>query len=109
MADRTVISKTTIPGGSVGVGFQEFVWAAADTTNFNRFASTGKEILLARNTDVSPHKVTRYKPAGKIEYTLGADDYLTTGQIPSSGWNQSGYVNVDADSDTIEFAVLMLP
>ncbi len=112
---RTSISKTTLPGGtSVGVGFQEFTWTAADPVNYNSFASTGKEILCIRNLNAdSPlvsHTVTLHKTNGKIQISIPGGDYYCTGQIPSTGWEQSGDVIwIDADDTDIEYAVLVLP
>ena len=76
---RTTLSKTTLPGGSSsGVGFQEFTWTAADISNFNAFASTGKEVLMIRNVNAaSPlvsYTVTLHKVAGRIEVTLAGGE-----------------------------------
>ena len=113
---RTTLTPTSIAGGSsVGLGFVEFLWTAADAVNFNQFASVaGKEILLARNTNAdSPavsRKVTVHKTNGKIEYTLAGGAYVTVGQIPTSGFKQADtYVYVDGDHAELEFAVLVLP
>ncbi len=112
---RTTLSPTSIAGGSsVGVGFVEFAWADCDPVNGNQFASTGKELLLARNTNAdSPavsRKVTVQKTNGRIEYTLSADGNATAGQIPTSGHKQAdNYVYVDGSHADIEFAVLVLP
>ncbi len=108
---RTTLTPTSIAGGSsVGVGFVEFLWTAADAVNFNQFASTGKELLLAWNSGASDRKVTIQKTNGKVEYTLAAGEYLTAGQIPTSGYRQADtYVYVDGDHAEVEFAVLVLP
>lgn len=112
---RTTLTPVSIAGGSsVGVGFQEFPWAAADAVNGNQFAGTGKEILMIRNVNAdSPlvsRKITLLKTNGKIEYTLGGGEYATTGQIPTSGYRQvDTYVYVDGEHANIELAVLVMP
>jgi len=112
---RTTLTPTSIAGGSsVGVGFQEFTWTDADVANGNQFVSTGKEILLARNTNAdSPlvdRKVTMHKTNGQIEHTLGGGEYLTSGQIPTTGWQQGDtYCYINGDHADIEFAVLVMP
>ncbi len=112
---RTTLTPTTIPGGSSsGVGFKEFTWTAADPTNGNQFVSTGKEILLARNVNAdSPlvdRKVTVLKVNGQIEHTAAGGVFLTTGQIPATGWKQvDTYVYIDGAHADIEFAVLVMP
>jgi hypothetical protein len=92
----------------------EFTWTDADPTNGNQFASTGKEFLLARNTNSdSPlldRKVTIQKTNGKIEYVLGGGEYLAAGQIPTSGYKQAdNYVYIAGAHADIEFAVLVMP
>lgn len=112
---RTTITPTSISGGSsVGVGFVEFTFGDCDPTNGNQFVSTGKELLIARSTNAdSPstdRKVTIQKTNGKIEYTLAAGEYLTAGQVPTSGYRQAdNYVYIDGSHADIEFAVLVLP
>lgn len=113
---RTTLAKINLPGGSsVGVGFQEFTWTAADAVNYNAFSSTGKEILVVRNTNAdSPlvsYTITLHKTNGKIQITIPGGDYYCTGQIPTAGWKQTSDSNVwvDAPNAQIEFAALMLP
>jgi hypothetical protein len=111
---RTTLSPTNLPGGSTGVGAQDFTWTAADASNGNQFASTGKEILLVRNVNAaSPpvsRKVTLFHVKGKIEYTLGAGEFSSFGQIQTSGWKQTdNYVYVTGEHADIQLAVLVLP
>ena len=111
---RTTIAPVTMPGGSYGVGFNEFTWQAADVANGNQFLSTGKEILLMRNVNAdSPavaRKITLYKTSGTIEYTLGAGEYAASGVIPVTGWKQTDtYVYVNGAHADIEFAVVKEP
>ncbi len=113
---RTTISKNNLAGGSsVGVGFAEHTWTAADASNYNAFASTGKEILLVRNTNadspVSSHMVTLHKTNGKVQLSIASGEYWCSGQIPQTGWKQSSDSNVwvDADSAEVEFSVLVMP
>jgi hypothetical protein len=112
---RTTVTPTSISGGSsVGVGFVEFTWTAADASNGNQFVSTGKEFLIARNVNAdSPlldRIVTVLKTNGQIEYTLSGGEYLVAGQIPTSGYRQAdNYIYLDGSHADIEFAVLVLP
>jgi len=54
---RTALTKNTgiVTNPSAGV---LLVWTAADITNFNSFAMSGKDIVLAWNTGASPYTIT---------------------------------------------------
>lgn len=91
-------------------------WTAADVTNKNQFTPTGREVVLARNTD----GVTAYS----VTITSVADDFGRTRDmtvsIPANGfrmfeitalagWQQSdGQIYLEATNTAIQFAVIRL-
>ena len=111
---RTTIAPATMPGGSYGVGFNEFEWTAADVGNGNQFLSTGKEILLVRNVNADSPPVSRivtlHKTSGSVEKTVAAGEYWASGVIPTTGWKQTDtYVYVNGAHANLEFAVIKEP
>ncbi len=92
-------------------------WVAADTGNGNRFLSTGKEILLAKNTDSGSHTFTVTSKANTKGRTgdmsaiaVAAGVERATQIFPQDGWKQTdGYIYVDASDATMYFAVLRIP
>ena len=117
MADRTILTKTTAPGSYAAAGVA-VTMTAADTANKNRFLSTGKELLIAQNTDaVNPYTVTIYStadPYGRSKditaESLVAGAIHVFGPFPQTGWQQTtGYIHVDGSNAAIKFGVVVLP
>jgi hypothetical protein len=113
----TALTITTLPGPYATDGVA-ITWVAADTTNGNEFTSTGREILLVRNTDgANPHTVTvtsqpdPYNRTGDIASdSIAANGFVAYQQFPRAGWaTTSGVIEVDGDDAQLEFAVLRLP
>lgn len=90
---------------------------AEDVTNHTQFKSTGKEILLAFNSDASDHTVTvnsvvdeRRRTGDITSYNIVAGQLFAFGAIQVAGWAQSdGNVYLQANSALVKFAVLTLP
>jgi hypothetical protein len=114
---RTVLPVTDVPS-SYAIDGTAVTWTAWDSGQGNRFLCTGREILLARNTNGAS--------AETVTVTSQADDKGRTGDIdadsipangmhvyqkfPLAGWaDSSNYVNVDGSTTDVEFAVLRLP
>jgi hypothetical protein len=112
---RTTITPVNLSGGTAaGVGFQVFTWTAGDASNNNQFVSTGKEILFCRNVNADSPTISRIltlqKVNGKIEITIAAGEYWCSGQIPTSGFQQTdNNVYADPAHADLELAVLVLP
>ena len=113
---RTTLAATDVPGKFATDGVA-VTWAAADAANGNQFVCTGREVLLARNTDASAHTVTVTSTADSAGRTgditadsIAADAMHVYQEFPTVGWMQSnGYIYVDCDDVTVELAVLRLP
>ena len=114
---RTTVTKTTAPGlyGTTGA---DVTLAAGDAVNGNQFVSTGKELIIAHNTDgAAAHTVTvqstddpKYARQGDAALSVGASEYAVMGPFPPHGWAQSdGYVYVDVDDAQVELGVITLP
>ncbi len=113
---RTLLTATVAPGQypAAGVAATE---AASDVANGNMFVSTGKELLVARNTDVSTHHVTVNSVADDKGRTgditseaIAAGAIRVYGPFAKSYWAQSnGNINCSADDATVKFTVIQLP
>lgn len=109
---RGVLTPQAI--GIHGGGIDDITWTAGDATNDHQFVNTGREILLHRNGDASPHPCTvvsisdPYGRSGDITLTTGADDISCAGPFNPVLFSQAGgVVHVDlADDTSIEFAVV---
>jgi hypothetical protein len=118
----TAITVQSIDGpfDAIAAGGADFVWTAADVANGNSFACTGKELLLARNTDgATPYTVTITSvddEKGRSEdigpYSLAAGDFAVfgVGLTTAVGWRQTtNVINISGENAAVEFAVLRLP
>ena len=114
---RTTLTKTNAPGHYATSG-QTLTFTAADVTNGNQFKATGKELLIARNTDdATAYSVTvssapdPYGRTGDIsQHSIPPLETHIFGPFPVLGWQQSdGYIYVDAENAAIELAVVVLP
>lgn len=112
---RTSLTPVTAVGGYAGVGLL-CVFVDADVGNGNRVYSTGKELVLARNTGASPVTVTitsatdPFNRSGDIAEAIAAGAVKAFGPFPQTGWRQAdGYLYLSAPSIDIEFVVVVLP
>lgn len=112
---RTALPIIDVPADYALAGLA-FVFTAADATNFNSFAATGREILIAHNGDAAPQTVTihsiadPYGRSGDITAeSIAAGAYHVFQRFPLTGYVQSdNTVHIDASAATMEFAVLRL-
>ena len=110
----TPVAISTNPYATTGV---PLVFTAGNVADGNDFASTGREILVAQNTDSGAHTVTVASVAdtfgrlGNITAdSIAAGDYRVYQIFPQLFWAQTGnLINVNVDSATVELAVLKLP
>lgn len=112
-------TPTTIIGVQLAGGYANqypaFTWTASDASNGNQFLSTGKEILLVRNTSGGSLTLTVVAVADTIgravnaSIIVGAGLYRSFGPIGIVGWrNSSGYVETTGAA-ALEIAVLINP
>lgn len=113
----TDISDPKSAGGAYGGSTKQITLEAADTTNQNRVKLTGREILIANNTDTADHNITitsTEDDLGRTEdiasETIAAGNHKVFGPVRLEGWIQSdGYLYFEADNSSVEFAVLRTP
>lgn len=94
------------------------VWTAADTVNFNSFAMSGNDLLLAWNTGASPYTVTVTstpdpnfgRTASITAETIVAGTIRSYSVIQIPGWQQTdGTLWFQASNVAVQFAVIALP
>lgn len=106
------------PSLPVSANALDITFAAADATNKEQFALTGREILVAQNTGAGARTITITSVAdnkgrtGDIStYSIGAGEtavFSFFGDV--TGWLQSdGMVYIEAEHAEVEWAVLRLP
>jgi hypothetical protein len=91
-------------------------FAAADVANGNKFPITGKEVIIAFNSDSSAHTITLSSApdalgrSGDIaSYGIPATSYAAFAPSQVSGWKQSdGTMHISANDATVKFAILRL-
>lgn len=90
-------------------------WAAADATDGNVYAATGREIVLLRNEGEEAVGVTLVSTADPLGRTADLEDTVAAGTTVAlmpgiAGWRQDdGSIQIEADSDDLVIAVLRLP
>jgi hypothetical protein len=113
---RTVIPVTNVPA-DYAIAPQAVVWTALDATLGGSFASTGRELVLVRNTNATARTATLKSvadPFGRsgdsVSASLAQNDHTLFQRVPQSGWMQStGVVNIDVSGLGIEALVMRLP
>jgi len=116
MPDRTPIVKTTLLGDAVNAGVIGQL-QGADIALKNRFVATGREIVVALNTDAGAQTVTVTSIAdsmGRVQdiaaFSLDPDEIAYFGPFHLEGWIQSdGYVHLEASAVTVLFDALVIP
>ena len=114
------VQVAKLPFAVISAGNLDFTLAAGDAANGNKFACTGKEILIAYNSDgVNPYTITINSVAdekgrsGSITaYSLAAGDYIiwTGGLTNSKGWRQTdGTITLSVENAAITLAAIRLP
>ena len=104
---------------SVSAGGLAITFTACDSTNGNSFTSTGREVLIAQNTDSSAHTFTITPvsdPYGGTNTQFTTYSLAATGSTGSTsavqmkyqiGWLQTGgTINMTCSSNLIKYAVL---
>lgn len=124
MAGLVALPITTPPGGyptlPLGALSAALAFTTADAVS-NTFVSTGRELLLVRNTGTGAQTVTVTSVADALNrsgdittYSLPigsvTPQFAVLGPFPQQGWKQTnGTIIVAASSTDIAFAVIRLP
>lgn len=119
---RTAITVQTAKGPfeAITAGGADFTLAAGDVANGNDFVCTGKELLIAQNSDgATAYYVTITSVADEknrsgdiTQYSLAAGDFaiFTVGFTNSKGWKQTtGKIHVDVENAAVLLAVIKIP
>lgn len=113
---RQQLTKTTAPGAYSGAS-TAVTMTAADTTNFEQFTCTGRELLIIHNTGGSAYTWT----ATSVDDRFGRSENITTesiaagairvwGPVAIEGWQQTdGNVFIQASNTAVKFGVITLP
>lgn len=122
MADPTVIvvqEKPLGPFAEVAAGAADFVWVAGTVSDGDTFVCTGRELLLAKNTNVGAQTITIVSTVDETNrtediatYSLAAGDYAVFGQglTNSKGWkSDAGTIRITVSHAEVLVAVLRLP
>lgn len=113
LADRTIVQTTSTPGGYAAYG-RTLNFSAADPGHGNRFLSSGRDLLIVRNSSGSTQTVTVLAVAdsytGRVQnqsQAIAAGDEVLFGIFLADGWKRGdGYVHVDAPSADVKLAVV---
>lgn len=115
---RTTLTVQDAPGGYDADG-AALTFAAGDATNGNDYVATGRELLIARNTDgATAYSVTVKSVAdaalgnrtGDLTFSIPANGFRMFGPIPTVGFLQgNGRVNIDVQNAAVQLAVIRLP
>ncbi len=117
---QTLINSQTPKGpypGSISAGDLTLAFVGADTSNGNSFKLTGREVLLAYNSDASAHHLTitstadsRGRSADISSYSIATLTHAAFSFLSGTeGWEQTdGTAHILADDATVKLAVLYL-
>ena len=117
MAHGTPLVPIVVPDPYAVAGIV-LTWTASGAGAGNSVECTGREILLARNTDgMNPHTVTVDSvndPFGRTGHittdTLAANALRCFQLFPTRGWKQTdGLLHITTDDAQVELCVLRLP
>ena len=115
--DITVQSPGVLLSGAPGAGSLALTFTAADVANMNQATFTGKEVILANNTGLSPYTVTVTSVAdpqlGRTQdiatYSIPAGAIAWIGPLPTTGWQQTnGKIYFQGSNAAVTFAVVKL-
>lgn len=111
-----IIPKGPYPG-TVAANALDFVFTTADSTNFDEFAFTGRELIVVRNSTAGALTFTLESsadPQGRLSditaYSLAAGEFgvFWAGALP--GWNQgSGLFFLRSSASTMDYAIIRIP
>lgn len=113
---RQTLTKTTSPSPNPTAGVA-VTMTAADTTNHEQIALTGREVLLIQNTGASSHTYTitsvadPYGRTGDIStQTIAAGAIHVLGPFGLQGWQQTnGFLYLQANDAEVKYGVITLP
>ncbi|MCP4897611.1 MAG: hypothetical protein GY906_11620 [bacterium] len=95
----------------------DLTFTAGDAVNGNSVKCTGKEIVIAKNTDSGAQTVTidaapdaRGRDGTITAYSIGVGEEAAFGPFQTAVWKQTdGMLHIDVSDATVEIAILRLP
>ena len=113
---RVTLTRSNSPGPNPTAGVA-VTMTAADTTNKEQFALTGREIVIIHNTGASSRTYTITSvadPYGRLgditAQTILAGAIHTVGPFGLLGWQQTGgFLYLEASHAEVKFGVIALP
>jgi hypothetical protein len=120
MAGEIALTVKVAPGADLGTiagNSLDVVFEAGDSSNKNKFKTTGKEVVLIQNVAVAAKTVTfksvadeRNRKGDITAYSLGASEFMLVGPFPLVGWaDGNGEVIVEPESVDVKFLVIRFP
>jgi len=113
---RQTLTKSNSPGPYPTAGVA-VTMTAADTSNKEQFALTGREVVIVHNTGATGRTYTITSTADKAGRTgdittqaIAAGAIHTIGPFALEGWQQSGgWLYLEASNAEVKFGVIQLP
>ncbi len=113
---RSTLTRTNSPGPNPSAGVA-VTMTAANTTDFNQLALTGREVVLIHNTGASTRTYTITSVADPFGRTgditaqsIAAGAIHTLGPFGLLGWQQTGgYLYLEASHAEVKIGVIALP
>lgn len=112
---RTAVTVIALPS-AFALAPSSLTWTAVDAGNGNKFAATGREIILVRNTSVSAARlftvvsVALNGRTGDATQSIPATAYRAFQMFPTEGWQQSdGFIYIDGASADLEVCIIKVP
>lgn len=120
MARQSHTAKTALgtKTSAYSANAADLAMTAADAANYEEVAFTGKELVIAHNTDgANPYTVTIESVADELgrtgditAYSLAAGEYGVFGPFGRDGWRQTtGKLYFRGSNAAIKFAVIVHP
>ncbi|WP_447979085.1 hypothetical protein [Candidatus Nitrospira bockiana] len=116
---RTALTVQTPKGpypGTVSANDLDFTLAAGDVANGNEFSFTGRELIIAQNTDVGAQTITltsandeRNRKGDINAYSIGAGEFAMFWAGSVIGWDQSGKFHINVSNAGIKLAIIRIP
>lgn len=119
MAVRQTLTVKTPPAltGSIAADAADLALTACDATNFEQYASTGRELVFVYNSGAGARTITFTSAPDELgrtgditTYSLAAGEYAVFGPFPVRGWRQSnGYMYLQGSHAEVKVGVVTIP
>ena len=111
-----IVPKGPYPTLPVSATALDFAFSVADSTNFDQFSFTGRELILVQNptggalTFTLESTTDLQSRTGDITtYSVGAGLFSCFWAGKVDGWNNAGQFFLRASASTLKFAIIRIP